>query len=226
MLTPEMLAILSSSGAAGWVMEPQAKQFLALAGIPVPRFLWTGKREEAIAFAGGIGYPVVAKIVSPKVVHKSEVGGVVVGISDDEALAAAFDHMTKIDGFTGIIVDEMVKGIELIVGAKVDDQFGPIVLLGIGGTATEIYRDVALGMAPLCETDVERMLERLKAAPLLYGFRGSEPVHVGMLKEVVINFSNLVSDLDDLIESIDLNPVMCTADKCVVADARIMLKRS
>lgn len=225
MLTQEMLDILSSSGAVGWVMEPQAKRFLALAGIPVPRFLWTDKRDDATAFAREIGYPVVVKIVSPEVVHKSEVGGVVVGISNDQALEEAFSAMERIDGFAGVIVDEMVKGVELIVGTKFDDQFGPVVLLGIGGTATEIYRDVALGMAPLCDTDVERMVERLKAAPLLYGFRGSEPVDVGALKEMVIRFSNLVLDLGDIVESIDLNPVMCTASKCVVADARIMLKR-
>lgn len=225
MLTQEMVDILLSSDAAGWVMEPQAKQFLALGGIPVPRFLWTREREEAVAFARAIGYPVVVKVVSPKIVHKSDVGGVIVGISDDKALGAAFNRMKEIDGFSGIIVDEAVKGVELIVGAKIDEQFGPIVLLGIGGTTTEIYRDVGLGMAPLCELDVERMLEHLKAAPLLYGFRGSEPVDVEALKETVIRFSNLVMDLGNIIESIDLNPVICAANECVVADARIMLKR-
>jgi acyl-CoA synthetase (NDP forming) len=165
------------------------------------------------------------KIVSPQVVHKSDVGGVMVGISDDADLESAFNGMSKINGFAGVIVEETVQGVELIVGATIDDQFGPVVLLGIGGTTTEIYHDVGLAMAPLCERDVEKMIRSIKAIPLLEGFRGAERVNIDLLKKLVIKFSELVMDLGDTIESIDLNPVMCSSKRCVIADARIMMRK-
>lgn len=225
MLTKEMNDLLQSAQTYGWVMEPFAKQLFSLAGMNVPRFVWAHSIEEAISFVRKVGYPVVMKIISPRVIHKSDVGGVVVGISDDAGLMNSFNHMTKISGFSGVIVEEMIKGIEMIIGATQDEQFGPVILLGFGGTATEIYRDVSLAMAPLCEADVDKMIRGLKAAPLLDGFRGSEPVNVQFLKTLVIRFSEFVMDLGETMESIDLNPVMCSADRCVIADARIMVRK-
>lgn len=225
MLTKEMLTILSNGKDTGWIIEPEAKRFFALAGFDVPRFVWTSRTEEAIGFARKIGYPVVVKVVSPQVVHKSESGGVVTGISTNEALIASLDRIRRINGFAGAIVEETLEGVELIVGAKVDEQFGPIVLIGIGGTATEIYRDVVIGMAPLSESDVERMLRHLKGFSLLNGFRGKEPINMKTLTTLVTRFSDLVMDVEDAMESIDMNPVICSGDRCVVADARIMMKR-
>jgi len=225
MLTQEMTDLLQSSQTYGWVMEPYAKQLLELAGMNVPRFRWVQTVDEAVSFARQIGYPVVMKIVSPQVVHKSDVGGVVVGISDDAGCRSAFSRMSTIDGFTGTIVEEMVEGIEMIIGATMDEQFGPIILLGIGGTSTEIYRDVSLAMAPLCESDVDRMIRSLKAVSLLEGFRGSERVDLGALKRLVIRFSEFVMDLGDALESIDLNPVICSTNGCTIADARIMVRK-
>jgi acyl-CoA synthetase (NDP forming) len=225
MLKKEMDDLLQSAQTYGWVMEPFAKQLFALAGMDVPRFRWARSIDEAIPFARDVGYPVVMKIVSPQVVHKSDVGGVMVGISDDADLESAFNGMSKINGFAGVIVEETVQGVELIVGATIDDQFGPVVLLGIGGTTTEIYHDVGLAMAPLCESDVEKMIRSIKAIPLLEGFRGAERVNIDLLKKLVIKFSELVMDLGDTIESIDLNPVMCSSKRCVIADARIMVKK-
>jgi len=225
MLTKEMDIILQSAETYGWIMEPYAKQLFALAGLDVPRFRWAKTLEEARSFARETGYPVVMKIVSPRVVHKSEVGGVVVGISDDAGCERVFSRLSTIEGFTGVLVEETVRGVEMIIGATMDDQFGPVILLGIGGTATEIYRDVSLAMAPLCESDVDKMIRSLKAVSLLEGFRGSEKVNMDALKKLVISFSELVMDLGDAIESIDLNPVMCSAERCVIADARIMVKK-
>jgi acyl-CoA synthetase (NDP forming) len=119
----------------------------------------------------------------------------------------------------------MVKGIEMIIGANNDEQFGPVILLGFGGTATEIYRDISLAMAPLCEADVDKMIRSLKAVTLLEGFRGSERANIEALKMLVMRFSELVIDLGEAMESIDLNPVMCSAKRCVIADARIMIRR-
>jgi len=119
----------------------------------------------------------------------------------------------------------MVSGTELIVGAKIDYQFGPVILLGMGGTGVEIYRDVTLRMAPLSPKDAESMIRCLKAHQLLEGYRGAKPVDLKGLERLLLVFSGLVMDLEEFIESIDLNPVMCSPAKCVIADARIMLKR-
>ena len=225
MLIREVQDILSSSKATGWVLEPDAKRLFSFLGLDVPRFVWARKVEEAIRFAEEIGYPVVGKVVSPKLVHKSEKNGVEIGIGNDEKLKKAFRRFSQMDGFAGMLVEEMISGIELIVGAKVDDQFGPVVLLGIGGTGVEIYKDVTLRMAPLALKDIESMIRCLKAHSLLEGYRGSKPVNVEELHRLLKTFSDFVMDLESLFESIDLNPVICSPTRCVVADARIMLRQ-
>jgi hypothetical protein len=225
MLMREVRDIISSSKATGWVLEPEAKRLFSFLGLDVPRFTWAKKVEEAIQFAEEIGYPVVGKVVSPKLVHKSEKNGVEIGIDTDEKLKEAFRRFSQIDGFAGMLVEEMISGIGLIVGAKVDDQFGPVVLLGIGGTGVEIYKDVTLRMAPLLLKDIESMIRCLRAHSLLEGYRGSKPVNLEELYRLLKTFSDFVMDLENLIESVDLNPVICSPTRCVVADARIMLRQ-
>lgn len=223
MLNKEMLEILSASRKAGWVLEPDAKRLLSLRGLAVPRFKTVTEEEDAVRSAREIGYPVVAKAVSPKIVHKSEHGAVVVGIRGDEEIRAVFQRLRKLPDFDRLLVEEMVSGIELIVGAKTDYQFGPVILLGMGGTGVEIYKDATLRMAPLKEGDVASMIKGLKAHALLEGYRGAEPVNRPELTRLLLTFSELAMDLQEDVESIDLNPVKCSADRCVVADARIML---
>jgi acyl-CoA synthetase (NDP forming) len=225
-LSKEMVQILSGAKQAGWVLEPEAKRFLSLAGIPVPRYRWVKSPEQGVRFAAEIGYPVAAKVVSWEVLHKSDQGGVVLGIDGDQGLSAAYDRFRSIPGFAGMLVEEMVQGMELIVGAKIDYQFGPVILVGVGGTGAEIYKDVALRMAPLQERDVESMVKSLKAYPLLEGYRGSESVDLGALSRTMMLFSEMVMDAEEMIESIDLNPVKCSSKGCIVADARIMLAPS
>ncbi len=218
-----MLDVLTASKKEGWVLEPDAKRFFSLAGLDVPKFKWAKEPEEALRFAEEIGFPVVTKVVSYKILHKSDVGGVVTMIDDRQTLEDTFTHFSNVIGFEGVIVEEMVEGVELIVGAKVDHQFGPIILLGIGGTTAEIYRDTILRMAPINQGDVESMVRGLKAHRLLEGYRGSQPINLEGLTRLMILFSNLVMDIETHIESIDLNPVICSRERCVVADARIML---
>ena len=225
MLKHDIADILRRSSEQGWVMEPDAKSIFSIAGIDVPRFTWAKDLESALSFAGGIGYPVVAKIVSPEVIHKSDVGGVVPNILDAGRLTEVFNSFSRMKGFAGVLVEEMLTGIELIVGAKIDYQFGPVILLGIGGTSVEIYRDTSLAMVPLRASDIDSMIGDLKAHQLLEGYRGSEPVNKEALRRMLLSFSELVMDLAETIESIDLNPVFCSATGCTVADARIMLKR-
>jgi hypothetical protein len=180
--------------------------------------------SEAAAEAQNIGYPVVAKVVSTQIIHKSEAGGVAVGVTDPSRLTEIYDRFSSLAGFSGLLVEEMLPGSELIIGAKVDFQFGPVILMGIGGTSVEIYQDTVIRMAPISEKVVHEMLAGLRGSELLKGYRGSEPISVSALVRLMLAFSDLVMDLENEFESIDLNPVKCTGSRCVVADARIMLK--
>ena len=223
MLNRDIDAIIDKAQPTGWILEPEAKRLLDLAGLPVPKFFWVDTLTKAIEAAESVHYPVVAKVVSPAIIHKSEVRGVVVGIENTARLKETFRAFSKLDQFCGILIEEMVLGTELIVGAKIDYQFGPVILMGIGGTSVEIYHDTALRMAPLTEKDVASMVESLKGDKLLKGYRAAEPINMDALGQLMVNFSNLVMALDTRFESIDLNPVKCTAEGCIVADARIML---
>jgi acetate---CoA ligase (ADP-forming) subunit beta len=225
MLTGEQREILARAGETGWVLEPEAKRLLLSAGLDVPPFIWTKDPLEAIGFADKIGYAVVAKIVSSRIVHKSEVSGVITGIKERGQLVEAIDTLQGIPGYEGLLVEKEQQGIELILGAKIDDQFGPVILFGVGGTRAEIYQDVAVRMAPLAEKDVASMSREIRAREILTGYRGSKGVDMEALTGMLIRFSELVMDLEDGIESIDLNPVICFKERCVVADARIMLQR-
>jgi acyl-CoA synthetase (NDP forming) len=216
--------ILAASKERGWVLEPEAKRLFSLAGLDIPRYRWDKSAEEAVQFAREIGYPVVVKVVSPQVVHKSDRDGVAVDLKGDGEVAETFRRFSRMEGFVGVLVEEMIPGLELMVGAKIDYHFGPVILLGMGGTGVEIYRDISLRMAPLRERDVESMLRDLKASRLLEGYRGGKPINRSELTRLLLTFSDLVMELEEFIESIDLNPVMCSSTRCVVADARIMLK--
>lgn len=225
MLRKEIKDILFASRDAGWILEPEAKRLLSSAGLDVPRFKWASDLDAALHFAGEVGYPVVAKVVSSKIMHKSDVGGIVVGVESGKRLTRIFSQFSTFEGFEGMLVEETMSGIELIVGAKIDYQFGPVILMGIGGTGVELYEDTVLRMAPITQRDVESMVRCLKARRLLEGYRGSEPVDLAELTRMIMTFSGLVMELEEIIESIDMNPVMCTSTRCVVADARIMLSR-
>jgi acyl-CoA synthetase (NDP forming) len=217
--------MLVASRRNGWVLEPDAKTILHSYGIGVPQFIWARSLEEAREFVRKYGFPVVGKVISPLILHKSDAGGVVTGIDDHESLGDAFRKFSQMEGFAGMMVEKMVSGIELMAGAKVDYQFGPVILLGMGGTGVEVYRDTVLRMAPLAERDVPAMMSSLKAHPLLEGYRGSKPVDAGAVTQTLLAFSDLVMDIHEFIESVDLNPVLCSEEACIVADARIMLTR-
>ena len=223
MLTNEMSEILAAGRRDGWINEPESKRLLSLAGLPVPRFRWCRTAAEAVNFIQEIGPPVVAKVVSPAIVHESDAGGVTVGIRDGDEMAEVYRRYESMQRFEGALVEETVSGIELILGAKNDPQFGPVVLLGIGGTGVEIYGDTTLRMAPITKLDARSMIERLKGNKLLKGYRGARPVDTEVLTDMMVRFSELVVALETHFESVDLNPVKCNGDRCLIADARIML---
>jgi hypothetical protein len=223
MLKNKIKIAFNAARARGWISEPDAKQLLALAGLSVPRFIVVTDPSQIESAVANLESPLAAKVVSSRIVHKSDVGGVHTDIIGIRELTAVFETFSRLDGFEAMLVEEMVSGLELIIGAKIDHQFGPVVLLGMGGTAVEIYQDISLRMAPLSPADVTSMIKGLKAASLLTGYRGGTAVNIDELTRSLICFSEFVMAAADMIESIDLNPVMCSSEKCVVADARIML---
>jgi hypothetical protein len=205
-------------------MEPQAKKILRLCGLPTTRFHWVKQSRELSKKARDIGYPLVMKVVSKEIIHKTESGGVSVGIRDDDRLSKDFNKMASLPGFDGVIIEELAGGVELIVGSKYDDQFGTVIMAGLGGTSVEVYKDVVIRLAPIEKGDALKAVLSLKAAPLLQGYRGAEPVHLDKLSTLIVNFSKLAHGLSDTISSIDCNPVFCNSKCAVIADARFMFK--
>ena len=223
MLNAEIQKIITDSRKDGWIVEPLAKQILKLSGIQVAPFEVATHPEAAREQARKLGYPLAAKVVSPQIMHKSDAGGVVLGIKDEDQLGQVLDRFQNMEGFAGMHLETMAAGTELIVGAKKDYQFGPVVMLGIGGTGVEIYQDVALRMAPITAKDVESMLCTLTARDLLTGYRGAKAVNTKKLTALMLAFSEMAMALEPYFESIDLNPVLCNPTDCVIADARIVL---
>jgi succinyl-CoA synthetase beta subunit len=223
MLNTQIKTVLDASRTRGWVSEPDAKGLLAASGLTVPRFTLVTDPGRIQSAAQSIGFPLAAKVVSSQILHKSDYGGVKTGISTMEELTAVFEWFGRLDGFEAMLVEEMVPGLEMIIGAKIDDQFGPVVMLGMGGTGVEIYQDISFRMAPVNPEDVASMITCLKGGRLLSGYRGGVVVNRDELTRTLICFSEFVMAAAEMIESIDLNPVMCSAERCVVADARIIL---
>ena len=223
------------AGGGDVLSEADSKSLLEAYGIPVTRPDPAATADEAVAAAERIGYPVVAKLLSPDVTHKSDVGGVALGLADGAAVRAAFDRIVagararrpgaRIEGVT---VQPMISGdggVEVIVGAKTDPVFGAVLLAGLGGVSAEVFGDRALGLPPLNERLARRMLESLKAWPLLSGFRGRPAVDVDKLVEILMRLSYLVADCPEIRE-LDVNPLLATPAGVIALDARVIVDRS
>ncbi len=224
MLKNKSKNIIENSRDSGWLLEPDAKAFMQLQGLDIPDFVLTRSFETADRFLSNSDGPVVAKAVSKKILHKTEHRAVVTGISSSDHLKGEMERLKKLPGCEAILVEQMISGVELIIGAKNDFQFGPVIVFGIGGTGVEIYNDTAIRMAPLKSNDVLSMVDSLKAKEMISGYRGKEGVDLTALTQLIVQFSGLIMELENDIESMDLNPVICTRDRCVIADARILLK--
>jgi acetyltransferase len=213
----------------GRLSERDAKTLLNLYGISATCPEIASSVGEAASIADRIGYPVVLKIHSPDITHKTEVGGVALDIKCRAALREAWKNVMKSVSLhapdaeiSGISVQRMIssgEGVELILGARKDPVFGTVIMVGKGGVATEIWGDTALGFPPLNEHLADRMLRSLKVFPLLSGFRGRVAVNIDMLTDVMMRFSYLVSDNPE-IDEIDINPLLCTPKEITALDAR------
>jgi len=213
------------------ITEESSKKLLADYGIKVPPYALVTTPGEAEKKATEIGFPLVAKVVSPEILHKTDVKGVKVGIKSGSEAEAVFsemyDRLSKQYQIKGILLEKMVpSGIEIIIGLQNDAQFGPVLMVGLGGIFTEVFQDVSFRVLPINENDAEEMLTDLKGSKLLKGFRGSEAIDIGVLKDALLKIGRLGIDLAPYFESVDFNPVILyPRDYCVV-DAKIILRDS
>ncbi len=210
--------------------EIESKQVLEEAGIPtVPARLAT-TREDAVKAAQQIGFPVVLKVISPDITHKTDVGGVKLGLNSPEAVAAAFDEIAasarenQPDArVLGVSVQAMARsGIEVIVGMTKDAQFGPVLMFGLGGVLVEVLKDVSFRIVPLEARDARQMIREIKGFPVLQGFRNQPPADLEALERLLLCLSEFV-DKHPEIEEVDLNPVFAYPDGAVAVDARIVV---
>ncbi|MBN1386827.1 MAG: bifunctional acetate--CoA ligase family protein/GNAT family N-acetyltransferase [Bacteroidales bacterium] len=216
---------------SGTLSEKKSKELLSAYGIPVSMPCIAKSPEEAINISKEIGYPVVFKIMSPDITHKSDSGGVILNIRNESQAESAYsqiiDNIRKSEpgaNFEGITVQPMIDmsgSIEMILGIKSDPVFGTVILAGAGGVTAELYRDKSLGFPPLNERLARRMLEQLKIWPLLKGYRGSRPVDMDKLLETMIRLSYLAADYPE-IKELDINPLLAAPDGLVAVDARIV----
>jgi acetyltransferase len=225
--------IIQNARAQGRVLltELESKQLLALYGIPTVETRSAASEDEAAAIAAELGFPVVLKVFSETITHKTDVGGVKLNLPNEAAVRSAYRAIESSvaekagrDQFSGVTVQPMVKieGYELILGSSVDPQFGPVVLFGSGGQLVEVYRDRALALPPLNTTLAQRMMEQTRIFTALKGVRGRKPVNMAALENVLVRFSQLVLE-QRWIAEIDINPLLASPERIVALDARIVL---
>lgn len=233
MLSEKVNKIFENAKAEGrnFLLEYEAKTVCKEYGIPITELKISKTAEEAAKFSDEIGYPAVLKIISPDVIHKVDVGGVILNIGSREEAKKAFNKIVenvkkhkpnaKIDG---ILVQEMSPcSTEVIVGAIKDPQFGPTLMFGLGGTFVEIMKDVSFRILPIKEEDARQMISELKAYPILRGYRGQAPRDIETVVKILLNTSRLVMKHQD-IKELDLNPVMVYEKGAKTVDARIILE--
>ncbi len=225
----EAMHILDGVAVEGrkFITEPEAKRVLKAYGIESTKESLCQSVEEAVTTAEDIGYPVVMKLVSPQIVHKTEFNAVRLNIQNENEVKAVYEEMMEMAKNSrfqvdGILVAETATGTEFIIGSLRDKQFGPLVMLGLGGIFVEIYKDVSYRLAPVEPIEVRDMIMELKGRKMLEGFRGKEKVDTEALINAVVSVSQLLADFPDIAE-MDLNPIFGNARGVKVADARIML---
>jgi len=214
--------------------EAEAKTFLEYYNFPVVKTKIARSADEAATIAQQLGYPVVLKILSPQIVHKTDAGGVVLDINSENELREAYNRITqKAKEYSpeaeilGVTVQRMVKarGYEVIIGSKSDALFGPVILFGMGGIGVELFKDFSLGLPPLNQTLVRRIMEETKVYQLLKGYRNVPPANIKLLEEIMVLFSQMLVDFPQLKE-VDINPLFINEKEAFAFDARIVIDRA
>ena len=219
---PRLNTIIYNIQQNGYLPPEQVREILDCAGIPmVPELVSTSKAELS-AFAEKVGFPVVAKVVGP--VHKSDVGGVALNIRSKEVLEAEFERMMKIADATAVMVQKMIKGTELFIGAKYEERFGHVVLCGLGGIFVEVLRDVSSGLAPLSYDEAFSMIHSLRGYKILKGTRGQQGINERKYAEIIVRLSTLLRFATE-IKEIDINPLLGDENGITAVDARILIEK-
>lgn len=213
--------------------EVEAKRLLKDAGIPVIEARLAGTKREAISISKEIGFPVALKVISPDIIHKSDAGGVKLGLENAARVGGAYSEMmtsikkkmpgVKIDG---VSVQKMAApGVELIIGMSKDPQFGPVIMFGLGGILVEVLKDVSFRLVPLSNLDAAEMVREVKGYALLQGYRGQKPVDISRLEDLIVQVSDFIEQ-NPRIKELDLNPLIADGENIVAADARIIMEAS
>lgn len=206
----------------GYIDSDTIKQLFEAAGVPQVQELVTADKQEAISFGNKIGYPIVAKCVGP--IHKSDVGGVVLNIRSDKHLALEFERLMKIPDATAVMIQPMLSGQELFIGAKYEPKFGHIVLCGLGGIFVEILKDVASGLAPLSFHEASSMVHSLKAYKIIKGTRGQKGLNEKLFIEIIVRISIMLRFAPE-IKEMDINPLLANEKDVIAVDARIRIEK-
>lgn len=211
--------------------EVESKQILKEVGIDSTEIKLAQTRDEAISLSKEIGFPVVLKIVSPDVLHKTDAGGVKLGLDDEKAVGKAFDEIVSAikknepsANIHGVSVQNMARpGVEVIIGMSKDPQFGPVLMFGLGGILVEVLKDVSFRIVPLAKRDAREMIKEIKGYPILEGYRGQEPADVAVLEDYLLKVSDFVDGRPE-IKELDINPIFAYSDGAVAVDARVILE--
>ncbi len=230
-MTGQQIIKKARSEGRSLLTEIEAKELLKGAGISVVDTRLATSKEKAVSISKELGFPVVLKIASADVVHKSDAGGVKLGLKTAAQVGKAYDDIMKAikkeypqAKIQGVSVQKMARtGVEVIVGMSKDAQFGPVLMFGLGGVLVEILKDVSFRIVPLVKRDAREMIHEIKGYPLLEGYRGSEKVDVSNLEELILEVSAFVDKTPD-IKELDLNPIFAYSDGAVAVDARVVLE--
>jgi len=220
----------AKAGGRKILTEVESKDILEEAGIPTARARLATTADEAVAAAKDVGFPVVLKIVSPDITHKSDIGGVKLNLSTPDEVKAAFDDIIAAAkkaqpdaAIDGVSVQKMERpGIEVIMGMSQDAQFGPVLMFGLGGILVEVLKDVSFRLVPITPRDARQMIQEIKGRPLLEGYRGQEPADVDALEKLLLRLSDFIEKHPEIAE-LDLNPIFAYKDGAIAVDARIIL---
>ncbi|MBO7467292.1 MAG: acetate--CoA ligase family protein [Bacteroidaceae bacterium] len=215
-------SIVDSAKENGYISPDSVREILSCAGIPLVAQKVSSDKDEIIAFAEKTGFPVVAKVVGP--IHKSDVGGVTLNIRSREHLAFEFDRLMKIPDATGVMVQQMLSGTELFIGAKYESRFGHVVLCGLGGIFVEVLKDVSSGLAPLSYAEANSMIRSLRGYRIIKGTRGKPGINEQKFAEIIVRLSTLLRFATE-IKEMDINPLIAYGSEISAVDARILIEK-
>jgi len=211
----------------------ESKKLLEKYGFPINKTFFVTSLEEAIEISHKLRFPIVLKIVSSNILHKSDIGGVITNIRSVNELREAFTKLNQIKTLhpeieiKGYLIEEMIEeGYEVVIGGLIDEQFGPVVMFGSGGILVELYGDISFALAPLSRKEAMELIKRTKCYKVLCGYRGYPRADISSLCNLIVNFSLFLEKYEDYIKEIDLNPVFVLRENkgCKIVDARIILR--